>query len=640
MTQKIQVDLDVNEAKAVSAWLRYRKSIEAVNQEMGKTGRVSQKNKREAQDYLATVKKMGSEALTSFTGIGSAISGIAVAATLINQQHEALLQRQKNQFVTGRDFGQVMRDVRVAFNEDDTLKNPDLEKRILEVSKKTRTNENIVGTALVDTFSAKGPRSNQDAMNAVEAAFSLIPNNLEAGKTLAARALDVSNAFPGSDNMKANVGFMQNVQESARITSLEQVGANLLPGIISVSQQGDTAEQAAEIAVTMTKLMTDAEGRLTRTAITNMSARMAEYVPSTKGKDNRGKFKVPQEQIDAYENAKNTTERIAVMQQSPELARQFFSQYSFDAASAASVKALLTGTDVAKAQYEASQKQIRPLDENQVKTFDDKVQKIEGGTFQPLVRAEEQSKINISSARLSDREGQLLGAARQIMEQTMTDIGAGPMDLKLSDFKSGTVDRVSGKNDIETYIEELENRQYFENLNGRNTNSDIIQSQIENLKSLNSELKALQPKPGPGVLDETRAEANRLRAKFREQNQYDRSNPGENSIPHAIRSFFRYWTGKDDPQPVSRKPAKKSVEEPVPSTYGPVVDVFPAQPDSTIELTKALKENTAALREQKDKTSAPSGPQKPVQVSVSVTADASTAPNGPRASASLARPLK
>jgi len=418
---------------------------------------------------------------------------------------------------------------------------------------------------------------------------------------------------------------------------LEKVGANLLPGIISVSQQGDSPEQAAELAVTMTKLMTDAEGRLTRTAVTNMSARMADFVPEEKGKDNRGKFEVPQNQIDAYEKAKNTTERIAVMQQSPELARQFFSQYTFDAASAASVKALLTGTNVARAQYAAAQQQIKPLDDNQVKTFEDKVSRIEGGTFQPLVRAEEQSNINISAARLSDRKGQLLGAAREIMEKTMIDIGAGPLDLKLSDLKSGTVDRISGINDIETYINELENRRDYEQLNGRETNSEIISSQIENLKSLNNELKALQPNAGRSMLRQTQDEVQRIRTNFRNQNQYDRTQHHPDSIPHRIRSFFRYWTGKEDPQPAVRRPAKKSVEEPVQSTYGPVVDVSPAQTTSTSELTKALKDNTEAIKAaQANKP----GAEQRVLVNVSVSADTSTAPNGPRPSASLARPAK
>lgn len=584
MTQKIQVDLNVNEAKAVSAWLRYRKSIEAVNQEMGKTGRVSRKNKQEAQGYLSTVKKMGAEALTSFTGIGSVIGGIAAAAALINQQHEALIQRQKNRFVTGKEFGEVMRDVRVAFTPDKTVQDKGLEQKILKVAKNTRTNENLVGSALIDTFSAKGAKSNQDALNAVEAAFSLTPNNLESGKTLAARALDLANAYD-SNNMKANVGFMQNIQESARVTSLEKVGANLLPGIISVSQQGDTPEQAAEITVALNKLMTDAEGRLTRTAVTNMSARLAEFVPDKKGKDNRGKFKVPQEQIDAFENAKNTTERIAVMQQSPELSRQFFSQYSFDAASAASVKSLLTGTDVAKAQYSAAQQQIKPLDDNQVKTFEDKVQRIEGGAFQPLVRAEEQSKSNVASSRLDDKQSQLKGAARKIYEDTLGEVSNFPGGAAwLNDLKSGTLDNILGRNDIESYIESLKNYQNDPKLSKQE--KDLVASQRFELEKLNRQYKELtnpQQKAGSQV---------------QEQKQQS-SNP----------------------------------------SFNPVADLRPAvNPASTDQLTRALQENTAALREQKEKKPAES--QKPIQVKVSVSADTSTTPNGPRASASLARPAK
>lgn len=597
---KIDVTLDVKEAKAVMAWLRYRKSIEAVNQEMTISGKITDRNKQKAQDHFKSVKKMGLEAVTSFTGIGSVLSGIATAATMINQQHEELLQRQRNQFVTGRDFGSVMRDVRVAFTEDNTVKDKELEDQILRISKRTRTNENIVGTALIDTFSARGAKSNQDALNATEAAFSLIPNNLEAGKTLAARALDLANAF-NSDNMRANVGFMQNIQNTARITSLEKVGANLLPGIISVTQQGDSPEQAAELAVTMTKLMTDAEGRLTRTAITNMSSRMAEFVPSEKGKDNRGEFTVPVNQIADYENAKSTTDRISVMQRSPELLRQFFSQFTFDAASTASVKSLLSGSDVARAQYSSSQELIKPLDDNQVKTFEAKVQQIEGGIYQTLVRAEEQSNSNISNARLLDIKGQLEGAAYDIFKKTQTEVGSGWGDSLATFLGKGTIDDLQGLNNIETYIKSLKNIRYERD----EKEQSIIDDQIKILEELNERYKSLDPPSQPGFLDKLKKGAKGII-----DNDTVKMFTGEKQAP-GTRGFDR---GVDQFLGIQR------------------------QQQQTMEKhTQALEDNTAALKAQTEK---PVVAQKPIQVQVNMSADTSTAPNGPRTSASLARPAK
>ncbi|QDV50856.1 phage tail tape measure protein [Gimesia fumaroli] len=61
------------------------------------------------------------------------------------------------------------------------------------------------------------------------------------------------------------------------------------------------------------------------------------------------------------------------------------------------------------------------------------------------------------------------------------------------------------------------------------------------------------------------------------------------------------------------------------------------QQESNDRLTKALEENTAALKQQNEK---PAATQKPVQVEVKMTSDTSTAPNGPRASSALARPAK
>ncbi|QDT95555.1 hypothetical protein [Gimesia aquarii] len=594
MAQKISVDLDVQEAKAVSAWLRYRRSVEAVNQEMSQTGRIQDRNKRKAQGHLATVRKMSAEALTTFTGIGSVISGIALAAAAINQQHQILIQRQKNKNVTGKEFGEVVRDVRVAFEPDKSLEDKDLETKILEVAKRTRTNENIIGASLVDTFSAKGAKSNQKALEAVEAAFLLKPNDLEAGRTLAARALDLSNAF-GIDDMKANVGFLQNIQQVARLTSLEKVGANLLPGIISVTQQGDTPEQAAELGVTLTKLMTDAEGRLTRTALINMSSRLADFVPSTKGKDKRGKFDIPEAQVTAFDQAKTTTERVAVMQQSPELQRQFFSEVTFDAASSASIRSLLTGSEVAQKQLQSARDQIKPLDINQVKTFEEKVSRIEGGSFQNLVRADEQSQTNQSAFRLSDRAGQIEGAAQKIFEKTMSEVSASGLESALNTFGSATIDNLLGINNIESQIRTLENIKFGKT----GLDREFIEKQLILLNDLNQQFKSLT-----------------------EESDSEPSKPS--FLDRLVNSkVVRTFTG-ERPAPTFEKfnqRAEKKIDQLDKTLFGH---------------TQALKENTAALEKQNQSEASP----KPVKVEVKLASDTSTIPNGPRASSALARPAK
>ncbi|MCA9013699.1 MAG: hypothetical protein KDA77_00075 [Planctomycetaceae bacterium] len=372
---------------------------------------------------------------TSMIGAGSVVAGILAVGRQINEEHKDFMRRNRESQVTSRSFGEQMRLTRIAFTEDDTLKNKELEDVTKQVAKNTQTDANIIGAAFTDAFSAKGALTNQDAVNATEAAFSLLPNDLESGSTLASRAMDISNAT-GEKDMKAIVGFLQNIQNTARITTLAKVGQNLVPAINALQQSGDTPEQAAEVVVTLTKLMSDAKGELSKTASINLATRLGDFVPDKKGqgKDERGKFKIPKEQLQEYEAAGSTTERIAVMQKSPELRREFIAKNPFAAESSEFVKALLKGEQSAQAQYRATQEGIKPLDANQVGAFNQKLSDIQGGEFQSQVNAKERGDANLQEFQLNDKLGQDIAAAEEVMNKALGQVGLTERTMKQADF--------------------------------------------------------------------------------------------------------------------------------------------------------------------------------------------------------------
>lgn len=397
---------------------------------MGNTGSRSFKRiQRDANQSTNQLMKFN----TSMIGIGTVVGGILTVGRQINAEHKDLMRRNRESQVSSRTFGEQMRLTRIAFTEDDTLKNKDLEQVTQQVSKNTQTDANIIGDAMTDAFSAKGALTNQDAVNAIEAAFSLLPNNLDSGKTLASRAMDISNAT-GEKDMKAIVGFLQNIQNTARITTLEKVGRNLVPAINALKASGDTPEQAAEVVVTLTKLMSDAKGELSKTASINLATRLGNFVPDRKGKDKRGDFQIPQSQIDSFEAAKSTTERIDVLQKSPELRRDFIGNNPFAAESSEFVKMLLEGNKEAMAQFRATQKGINPLDANQVQAFNKKLTEISGGTFQAQVDAKERGDVNLQEFQLKDKTGQDIAAAEGILNQALGQVGLTERSIKEADF--------------------------------------------------------------------------------------------------------------------------------------------------------------------------------------------------------------
>lgn len=511
---KVNIEVSTTDKNTENVLNRIERSVdktEAKLAKLEKTGKRSGKSVKAGFDSsLATIGKFSG----ALTGVGSAIGGIAATAALINEQHEALIRREKERSVVSQNFGQVMRGVRIAFNEDATLSDKDLESNIQKLAKDTRTNPNIFGTALIDTFSAKGSRTNQDALNAQVAAFQLTPGKLEDGRTIAARALDLANNF-GVEDMKANVGFMQNIQNSARLTSLEKVGSNLLPGVISTTAFGDTPEQAAEIGVTLTKLMTDAEGRNTRTAMIAMAQQLADFVPDQKARERNEKerlkiaqgkkgklvdLEIPEEQTAEFESAKTTTERISVMQKFPKLQQQFLSGASFEKTAVKAVERLLTGTEVALQQLKTTREQIRPLDLDQVKTFNEKLKSIEHGQFETGLRAVEESRANTTNVQLKDRASSLKGSARKIFEETIQNVSEFPGTQTKLHFFRDLLGKSQRKSSIETLIDTLEAEKTFED----EVTIRYIDSQKEQLRKLQDKLEEVEPpEPPKNILKET-----------------------------------------------------------------------------------------------------------------------------------------
>lgn len=333
-----------------------------------------------------------------FIGVQTLISGV-------RSELEMLRKLADDARLENVSFAQVVSDTRNAFVSDETLSGEDLEQRLIAGGEASRTSPKVFAAAMQDVFSAKGTATNEEAIQAAIAAFQLNPGDLESGRTLAARALDVRQAT-GSTDMMANLGFMQQIQQNARVTSLAQVGQNIMPGVAGVMTTGDTPEQAAEFMTTLNSLMQDAEGAMTRTAGISLASQLREFLPE----------------------GGSTAERLSALQQDPEQARKFLAGASFERAAAPFIEQLVTGDPRALQLQAERQRNIGALDASQGAALRQQIAEKESSERGQMLAREQEATVSQEISRLKNRERSREGEARKILEDALAQTDLGGID--------------------------------------------------------------------------------------------------------------------------------------------------------------------------------------------------------------------
>jgi len=106
---------------------------------------------------------------------------------------------------------------------------------------------------------------------------------------------------------------------------------------------------------------------------------VANFVPTTTGRDAFGKFQVPQAQIDAFFAARGTRAQVAAMQANPEPRRLFLSKSTFEAEAQQPIKAWLAGDTGARAAEAAVRSGVDPGDARMAAKFEEQVRFINSG---------------------------------------------------------------------------------------------------------------------------------------------------------------------------------------------------------------------------------------------------------------------
>jgi len=463
----IKTTWTADDREILKSMIKQQKEITKIQQKLVQTGRAGQQAGMRTAAGMKQSNVEGTKFAKGISGIFSTLGGIAAIAQALKEEFNKKKRGDEAKRVSSLSAGQAIRELKVNFRGDKTLTEDQLEGMVEKLALDTRSTVPIASAVLQTAFSANSAE-NIVAVDAARRALQIDPRNPGQAATLAGRSLDVV-ASTGSKNIAANQGFLSQIQLASRVTTPELVGQNLVPAIGSLVSLKDTPEQAAELVSTLTKLIGDETGRISATAAINLGSKLDEFVPKRKGKDKRGSFTVPQEQIEEFEKAEGTTAKIGVLQKSPELRREFFSEATFDAKARNFIKQLLSGDPKALAVQADVKGKIDPLlgegQKQQAERFEQRLKFLESGKFQPVLTAQQQSETNIEKAELGDAKGTRRAETRKILEETLakTDlpgIDFGQEKLFKAVFETsvsvGAVPETAGISVIESIIKRFE----------------------------------------------------------------------------------------------------------------------------------------------------------------------------------------
>lgn len=627
MTNKIQMDLSVRDAQMVAAWKRSTQSVAAFNAELDKIGQKQRRNRTQSNSFF---KGMSSNLASMAAGY---VSVAGAAALWMNANRDIIQQADE----VGAKYDEIFRKFRIQTGLRG-IEGKQAQGRILEIAERqSMTSEQATGAAT--QLVSSGFTAQEASGGSLEEFLRILNASNASGKEVdsvgLAKALAGYLDAQGLDKNEKNVALVgRSVQALFKDTNLQLADLQELAKVASVFKGKLSIEE--QLGAFSSLVGPGRPGAEAKTGLRNFvlqSATASAQKEKVKSLDEIG---LKPTDIDFVgENLDQVLDRLAEgLAKLPEEQRLPVLTKIYEKENAAVVQDLINNRDKITDSYAVQQND---------EAFMADVNEATSGRNAALRRLE----VRKENRRFKeDRMEELrLLAAEEYLEKN-TNMSPAQRDSELSGYKTATYLGVGS----DTALNIMDPWNWGDVSEEVNKALEVRQKPASEYGQ--GELPP-PPPPAPARNTITPQQFDNLKKDLQNLRLETKKEPAPDNIPAATGRGLRWMIFGDRPRrtiPLTWGAPKKKktqtddmtevVDSPVVAEKPELQPVEARKPDSTIELTKALKENTAALREQKDKTPAPSGPQKPVQVSVSVTADASTAPNGPRASASLARPLK
>lgn len=439
---------------------------------------------------------------SSIAKVGALAAGMVsfqVIVTAITQELEKVKTLKLEAAATTRTFEQALADVGQNIGADAV---PEAKRMILENAPKFGTTNEGLADLLGVAISA-GAKDLNEAMSLVSATLKLTVGDAAKARALVGGTLDVA-SLAGSKNFEGALGQLLQTQSQVRSTNLSEFSANIGPGLAAATadlsqQKGVTTERALEMASVISQIIKDQTGSNTATTMRMMFTRMGSFVPETEKKlDDGGTAKVSKQQIDAFRALKTFDERLKMMQEIPAIGAQFLETQRESIGKTAIAEIINKSQRAVEFERKAAQN-IQAIDPAQ-NFFADLGKVLVGETGQ--LQAERKAQANIQAAEVSGTRD-LEGTVQKIVDDTIAKVNLSGLDYdtKFKIESQRKLDDARGVSPIDSGIRALEeakgNRRLFGLIPAGGSVSqedkDLINRQIEALKSLETAIKQVQP---------------------------------------------------------------------------------------------------------------------------------------------------
>lgn len=253
--------------------------------------------------------------------------GSAIIAT-IRQEYDALIERQGKSADANIQLGAVQENLINNGADADVLA------KVRKLAKSRGIKEEVIAQAVTETLSARGDMTIgdvTDAVGSVSKVKRLGTSSEMAG--LGAAVLDTRKQTGlGTD---AALGFLFQMQDSARTKSLNDLATNITPAIGGVMKLGADRSTAGALLASLSHGMGDATGANTATAGLSLADQLRKFAP---GQD-LGKT-------------------IASLQGDAQLRQQFLSGASFEIKAKPAIEGLLSGQGAEARNFAAFQQSL------------------------------------------------------------------------------------------------------------------------------------------------------------------------------------------------------------------------------------------------------------------------------------------
>lgn len=329
MTQKAEFIIEGNDQSAKAAWDRQQNAINAV---IGRIGQMEAK-------LASADKKQASWTDKAISGAAGMVAGyvsVQGALGLIEKEWQAIEARQNRALETQKTLAQVQRGAVLNLGVDPNWNADKLVKTLNEMSKRSGVDEKTLTRVAGDALSARGDSSIESTMTAIEAASKILPDDAEGLRTLTAATMDLQKSLGGS--AASNIGYLQSVGATSRVTSLKFMAENATPAIAGLTKFGGTKEEAGALFSMFSGSMVDTTGSQSKTSSLSLAKQLETFLPKLA----------------------TTDERIQALQSNQALAQKFLKESSFEVAALPAVRGLLAadaGTAERRA-YDSAKKAI------------------------------------------------------------------------------------------------------------------------------------------------------------------------------------------------------------------------------------------------------------------------------------------